>query len=143
MRDTWYVLEDDSVVSPSEVTNENGVLTHKNGKVAMRGDVPSTRGVEIDEETGLRAFDGPHDHLDKHWVADADRDKPFAGKSGSAADVDSFADLTVPQLKTLAADKNIDLGDATKRADIVAVLEKALEPDAANGGYKTREMKAS
>lgn len=80
MRETWYVLEDDSVVHPSEVTDEKGVLTHKNGRVAMRGDVPSTRGVEINKKTGKRAYDGPHDHLHKDWVTESDRPKPGAGK---------------------------------------------------------------
>ncbi len=62
MRETWYVLEDDSVVHPNEVDHN---MTHKNGKVAVRGDVPSTRSVEVDEETGKRVHSGPHDHLDK------------------------------------------------------------------------------
>ena len=70
MRDTWYVLEDDSVVPPGEVDHTN--MTHKNGKVAMRGDVPSTRGVEVDEKTGKRLFDGPHDHLHKDWKGSTD-----------------------------------------------------------------------
>lgn len=132
MRETWYVLENDSVVPPSEVTDENGVLTHKDGRVAMRGDVPSSRGVEIDVETGLRAFDGPHDHLDTNFSAQTEHENQ-PGDLGRKS---------VKELLALAAEKGVDLGEATKKADIVAALEKALEPDIASGGYKTREMKA-
>jgi hypothetical protein len=47
-RETWYVLEDGSVVSPAEVsTNDKGALVHKSGvAVAMRGDAHSSRGVD-------------------------------------------------------------------------------------------------
>lgn len=57
MRETWYVLEDGNVVDPGEVApDESGVLRHKNGAaVAMRGDVPSTRGVDADEERAKSA----------------------------------------------------------------------------------------
>lgn len=52
MRETWYVLEDGNVADPNECSSDDkGVLTHKSGaKVAMRGDVPSSRGVDLDEE---------------------------------------------------------------------------------------------
>lgn len=49
MRETWYVLEDGSAVNPNEVApNDNGRLVHASGAlVAMRGDVPSSRGVDV------------------------------------------------------------------------------------------------
>lgn len=50
MRATWYVLENGSVVDPSECSaDEKGLnLTHKSGvKVAMKGEVPHSRGVDI------------------------------------------------------------------------------------------------
>lgn len=52
MRETWYVLEDGSVADPADVVPTDGNrLMHKSGTlVAMRGDVPSTRGVDADEE---------------------------------------------------------------------------------------------
>lgn len=53
MRATWYVLEDGSVVDPSECTaDEKGLnLTHKSGvRVAMKGEVPHSRGVDIDDD---------------------------------------------------------------------------------------------
>lgn len=49
---TWYVLEDGAVVDPSEVAPDtSGKLVHKGGvAVAMRGQVPHTRGVYPDQE---------------------------------------------------------------------------------------------
>ena len=37
----------------------------------------------------------------------------------------SFPKMTVPELKAWAEENGIDLGDATKKADIIAVLEAA------------------
>lgn len=114
MRETWYVLEDDSVVHPGEVTTEaDGSLTHKSGKVAMRGDVPSTRGVEVDEETGKRVYDGPHDHLHADWPG---AQPPFGGKGDHDGDG-----------KT---------GGAKKPE------AKDEKPEPSKAGYKTREQKA-
>ena len=42
-------------------------------------------------------------------------------------DPDGYAAMTVPQLKALAGDRGVDLGDATKKADIIAMLELADE----------------
>lgn len=51
MRETWYVLEDGNVADPNECTvNEKGYLVHESGiAVAMRGEVPSSRGVDIED----------------------------------------------------------------------------------------------
>jgi hypothetical protein len=51
-RATWYVLEDGSVADPKEVAPyKDGRLRHTSGRyVAMRGDVPSSRGVDEDVE---------------------------------------------------------------------------------------------
>lgn len=43
-----------------------------------------------------------------------------------------LGDMTVAKLKALAEEKNIDLGDATKKADIVAAIE-AAEPATETG----------
>lgn len=40
-----------------------------------------------------------------------------------------LAKLTVEQLKALAAERKIDLGDATRKADIIAAIELAGEPN--------------
>ncbi len=51
MRETWYVLEDGSVADPADVYHDGAGLRHKNGiAVAMRGDVPSSRSVDFEEE---------------------------------------------------------------------------------------------
>ncbi len=52
MRETWYVLVDGSVANPADVVSDaKGLLHHKNGvAVAMRGDVPSSRGVDVEAE---------------------------------------------------------------------------------------------
>ena len=51
MRETWYVLEDGSVADQADVYHDGTGLRHKDGvAVAMRGDVPSSRSVDPDEE---------------------------------------------------------------------------------------------
>jgi hypothetical protein len=45
----------------------------------------------------------------------------------SAEEGGELSDLTVPELKALAEDRGVDLGDATKKADIIAALELAVE----------------
>ncbi len=50
MRATWYVLEDGTYVDPSECSRKDGLLTHKNGPVAMRRPgLPRSTGVDLDE----------------------------------------------------------------------------------------------
>jgi len=51
MRETWYVLEDGRTVDPVEVgTDDAGRLMHSSGvPVAMRGQVPHSRGVDAPE----------------------------------------------------------------------------------------------
>lgn len=59
--------------------------------------------------------------------------KPFGGKgdhdgdgkAGGAAPAKGLEDLTVPKLKKLAEDEEIDLGEATKKPDIIAAIEAA------------------
>lgn len=49
---TWYVLEDGSAADPSDVSpDKEGVLRHRGGMaVAMRGDVPRSRSVDVEAE---------------------------------------------------------------------------------------------
>jgi hypothetical protein len=56
-QETWYVLEDGKSVHPDEVApNEAGALVHKSGvAVAMKGQVPHTRGVYPDQERAKTA----------------------------------------------------------------------------------------
>lgn len=57
MRETWYVLEDGRTVDPREVTRDaTGALRHSSGvAVAMRGDVPHSRGVDDPEAERSKA----------------------------------------------------------------------------------------
>lgn len=57
MPETWYVLEDGSVVDPAEVSRgKGGRLHHKSGAaVAMRGDVARTRSVDAEAERAKAA----------------------------------------------------------------------------------------
>jgi len=63
--------------------------------------------------------------------------KPFGGKGdhdgngrvGGAAPASGLDGMKVPELRALAADKNVDLGDATKKADIIAKIEAVAVPN--------------
>jgi hypothetical protein len=58
----------------------------------------------------------------KHVLCDADGKPVAATKPGDQDPGDAFVAMTVAQLKELAAERGIDLGEATKKADIIAVL---------------------
>ncbi|MEY8366292.1 hypothetical protein AALA22_11695 [Anaerovoracaceae bacterium 41-7] len=45
----------------------------------------------------------------------------------SVAEADPLASMTVAELKAYAAEKEIDLGEYTKKADIIAVIKNAAE----------------
>lgn len=52
------------------------------------------------------------------------------GEEVAGDDAESAVDLsnmTVADLKALASERGVDLGDATKKADIIAVLEKIIQ----------------
>lgn len=51
-------------------------------------------------------------------------------KGGKSAGDGALEDQTVPKLKALAEAEEIDLGDATKKADIIAAIELAREAKA-------------
>lgn len=55
MHDTWYVLENGQPANPDECAPDaSGRLVHKSGvPVAMRGDVPRSRGMSADEIAAL------------------------------------------------------------------------------------------
>lgn len=61
MRETWYVLENGQAANPAEVQpDEKGVLRHKSGvAVAMRGQVPSSIGVDVEAELAKAAKPSP------------------------------------------------------------------------------------
>lgn len=59
MRETWYVLEDDTVADPKDVApDESGVLRHKDGQaVAMGPYGPRSRGVDVEAREAPSAAD--------------------------------------------------------------------------------------
>lgn len=78
--ETWYVLEGGGVADPRDVAPDSkGVLRAKGGTaVAMRGEVPSTRGVDPEAE---RAKGKPKDKSDEPKAAAKDM-KPEQPKRG-------------------------------------------------------------
>lgn len=87
MRDTWYVLEDGSVVDPSEVApDQDGVLRHKDGvAVDMRGDAPRSRNVDPAEERAKAASSVAGGGGAGAGAAGADAGAGAAGNAGVAA----------------------------------------------------------
>lgn len=87
MRETWYVLEDDTVADPREVApDDGGVLRHKGGQaVAMGPHGPRSRGVDVE------MFGGKGDH---------DKDGQPGGVAKPAATKDMRAEKPKPGYKT-------------------------------------------
>ena len=56
-----------------------------------------------------------------------DADKVPDDFEGSVDDAPSLTKMTVDELKAFAEANEIDLGDATKKADILSAIELALE----------------
>lgn len=58
--ETWYVLENGAVADPAEVmAGEDGVLRHRDGvAVAMRGDVPRSRSIDVKAQREMRPAPG-------------------------------------------------------------------------------------
>lgn len=56
MRETWYLLEDGSTAHPNDVApDDKGFLRTKAGvAVKMKGDVPHTTGVDVDDKPKRR-----------------------------------------------------------------------------------------
>lgn len=52
-------------------------------------------------------------------------DDGAGGEGGQGGGENKYLGKTVPELKAIAAERNIDLGEATKKDDILAVLEAA------------------
>lgn len=54
------------------------------------------------------------------WAEEVQAEQPTDEKEKKVED------MTVPELKALAEEKKIDLGTATKKDDILAIVQKAL-----------------
>jgi len=95
MRETWYVLDDGSAVDPREVVRSaDGRLGDRNGvAVAMRGDVPMSRGVDPDEERA------------KAELAKQKRETPPIKKEEKAAPETTVVEETPEKTKAVEAEK--------------------------------------
>jgi len=76
-------------------------------------DAPEAPDAEVAEQ--LEAPDAPE-------VPEPAEDAPEAPDAEVAAVLPAFDDLTIKQLRAYAAEKGIDLGKATRKADIIALL---------------------
>lgn len=91
--------------------------------------------AEIDEITKLEKVSG-NQLIRKAVNESGDEDLAGANGSGSTTlpqgngEADPYANLTVAQLKALAEERGVDLGDATRKDDIVTVLKAAQAPAA-------------
>lgn len=73
------------------------------------------RGAEVTDISATRAREvGAKGYLEGDVPEEQPQDQPLDK-------------LTVDQLKALAAERKIDLGDASKKADIIAAIELATE----------------
>lgn len=67
------------------------------------------------------------DHDGPVTINEADFDPAVHERYTEDSGLRELADHTVVELKAMAAERGVDLGDAIKKADIVAALELAAE----------------
>ena len=65
-----------------------------------------------------------HNKKEADVVAEAAKEAEEAANE-EAADIVAAEEMTVAELKAYAAENNIDLGEATKKADILAAIKNA------------------
>lgn len=82
---------------------------------------------EIEEITKLEKASG-NQMIRKLVNESGDDDQPLPNAGQQTQVEDPYANMTVAQLKQLAADRGVDLGDATRKDDIVTVLKAAQAP---------------
>jgi len=86
MRETWYLLEDGRMVDPIEVAPDDaGVLRHASGvAVAMRGQVPHSRGVDDPAAERAKAAAASAAHAGAGAKAKAEAEAKTATGKGKA-----------------------------------------------------------
>ena len=77
--------------------------------------------VRYPTEGPLSVHDKEADRLIESELAELAEVEPFGEDE---EDEGKLENLTVDKLKHLAADENIELGEATKKAEIIAAIEK-------------------
>lgn len=100
---------------------------HVQGAGGARFDMDVPEGGHLLERFLQRIADGdlialdeddyPIDRIALLQELDPDTDSVDAGER-------DLADMTVKELRALAAERDVDLGDASKKADIIAVLSE-------------------
>ena len=89
-----------------------------------RAGIPFIDGkAETDDDSAIRYF-AKHGYKVEGYKRKAPKPAPQAPKAEDAA-TDPLAGLTVDDLKALAAEQDIDLGDAKYKDDIKAVIAAA------------------
>ncbi|MEU1432135.1 hypothetical protein ABZ412_34215 [Nocardia sp. NPDC005746] len=88
--------------------------------------------VHVHDEDGVTHILGPDDTVPAELAKlitnpDAWADPPDPEPAQQVPESEPSESWTVPQLRDYAADKKIDLGDATKKADVLAVIAAAAE----------------
>ncbi|PSK96694.1 hypothetical protein CLV30_12576 [Haloactinopolyspora alba] len=78
------------------------------------------------QRASREAFDRVWSH--EGWQLTAEKPTPQEPATGEKP----LDKLKVPELRAYAADQGIDLGDASKKADILAAIEAATEDSGAN-----------
>lgn len=80
---TWFVMEDGSVADPSDTApDDKGVLRHKDGRaVAMRGDVPRSRSVEVSEHREMRPQPGGQPYVTRSGASEGSADDLSAARA--------------------------------------------------------------
>lgn len=95
----------------------------RNGVVYQAGSI-----VELPDDEARKLIDVAEKEfscVDAEPEVDAAPEKLEADSDGDASI--SFGEMTVEELKCFAADNGIDLGKATKKADIISLIEAAMD----------------
>lgn len=83
----------------------------------------------IDELELPRELFAAKERVSAKFGGKGDHDGNGAVGGAAPAQATGLAAMKVPELRAFAEDKSIDLGDATKKADIIAKIEAAAGPD--------------
>jgi hypothetical protein len=85
--------------------------------------------VHVHDDEGNSHVFGPNDTVPGWAVKKITNPGVWADDPEAEADGDPSEAWTVPQLRTYADGKDIDLGEATKKADILSAIRAAEEGD--------------
>lgn len=95
----------------------NGLHDQGDGKVYRRGDVVNSK-QDLEKRFGPAKFQRVAD------PAQVKEEEPVASAPVSVQD--EFSDMTVAELKQFAASEEIDLGSASRKDEILAVIREVV-----------------